>query len=220
MLEPTQDLSDPFTKQYPVVLRPKEGGKGIEYTIYINAEITAPGDFNEVCDALDNASPEDIIYIKLNTPGGRLDSALMLRDSIKNSPADVMAVCSGTVASAGTMIALSCDALYAADHLEFMCHNYTGGAYGKGHELQAAQDFTGGHFREVMQAVYTDFLSKREIKHLVGGKDYYFSSKETLERWEKVMAKRAVVHDKAAQEKLAGQVEEARAFIASFDEAA
>lgn len=94
---------------------------------YITEAIDEPSNYNELCYLLDTADSTDTIHLHINTPGGMIDSAFMLIDSIKRSKAKVVGHLSGTVASAGTMIALACNELEVAPHTAFMIHNYSAG---------------------------------------------------------------------------------------------
>lgn len=99
-------------------------------TVYLTDVIEAPAMYNELCYKLDTASEAEKFYIYINTPGGILDAAVMLVNSIKNTKAATIAKLSGTVASAGTLIALACNDIIVADHTAFMIHNYSGGMQG------------------------------------------------------------------------------------------
>lgn len=101
--------------------------------VYLTDQIDEPSEYNEMCAILRNAERGDTVSIYINTPGGMIDSAFMIVDAIKNSKATVIAHLAGTVASAGTIIALSCDKLVVADHTGFMIHNYSAGLSGKGY---------------------------------------------------------------------------------------
>lgn len=93
--------------------------------IYITDEIIDPANYNEVYHILNNATSRDRVFIYLNTPGGYLDTAYMLVNAIKDCSASTQATLTGTVASAGTIIALACDFVVAKPHSAFMIHNYS-----------------------------------------------------------------------------------------------
>ncbi len=99
---------------------------------YITDEISEPSDYNELCYLLNVASPAETFYLHINTPGGIIDSAFHLIDAIETSAARVIAILTGTVASAGTIITLACDDIQVAAHTTWMSHNYSGGISGKG----------------------------------------------------------------------------------------
>ena len=151
-------------------------------TVYLTDVIEAPSLYNELCYKLDNASPAEEFFIYINTPGGILDAAIMLVSSIKNTAANTTARLSGTVASAGTIIALACRNVEIADHTAFMIHNYSGGLFGKGHELKAHQEFVDANLNKSFSAFYEGFLTPAEIKRVIDGKDYWMNKDEVLSR--------------------------------------
>ena len=151
-------------------------------TAYLTNTIEEPSEYNELCFRLKSASPAEIFTLVINTPGGILDSALMLVDAIKTSKAKVIAQISGTVASAGTIITLACDDVDVAPHTAFMIHNYSGGLVGKGHELKAHQEFVDANLNNSFTDLYKGFLTPSEIKKVIDGKDYWMNRDEVLER--------------------------------------
>ena len=151
-------------------------------TAYLTNTIEEPSEYNELCFKLKSASPAEIFTLVINTPGGILDSALMLVDAIKTSKAKVIAQISGTVASAGTIITLACDEVEVAPHTAFMIHNYSGGLVGKGHELKAHQEFVDANLNNSFTDLYKGFLTPSEIKKVIDGKDYWMNRDEVLER--------------------------------------
>lgn len=151
-------------------------------TAYLTNTIEEPSEYNELCFRLKSASPAEIFTLVINTPGGILDSALMLVDAIKTSKAKVIAQISGTVASAGTIITLACDDVEVAPHTAFMIHNYSGGLVGKGHELKAHQEFVDANLNNSFTDLYKGFLTPSEIKKVIDGKDYWMNCDEVLER--------------------------------------
>lgn len=151
-------------------------------TVYLTDVIEAPPLYNELCYKLDNASPAEEFFIYINTPGGILDAAIMLVSSIKNTAANTTAKLSGTVASAGTIIALACKNVEVADHTAFMIHNYSGGLFGKGHELKAHQEFVDANLNKSFSSFYEGFLTPAEIKRVIDGKDYWMNKDEVLSR--------------------------------------
>ena len=151
-------------------------------TAYLTNTIEEPSEYNELCFRLKSASPAEIFTLVINTPGGILDSALMLVDAIKTSKAKIIAQISGTVASAGTIITLACDEVEVAPHTAFMIHNYSGGLMGKGHELKAHQEFVDANLNNSFTDLYKGFLTPSEIKKVIDGKDYWMNRDEVLER--------------------------------------
>ena len=151
--------------------------------VYITDGIDEPSCYNELCQILRNASKGETVNLYLNTPGGIIDSAFMIVDAIKSSKAKVTAYLSGTVASAGTIIALSCDNLVVADHTAFMIHNYSGSVGGKGHEMKARQEFIDRSLNAAFKSFYTGFLTDKEMTEVIDGRDMWMGKDEIIERW-------------------------------------
>jgi ATP-dependent Clp protease protease subunit len=124
------------------------------------------------------------VYLNINTPGGIIDSALMVVDAIYKSKAKVVGTLTGTVASAGTIIAMGCDELIIAPHLSFMIHNYSGGMSGKGHEMKARQKFTDEHLNDAFTYFYKGFLSEIEMTNVIDGTDLWMGTNEVINRWQ------------------------------------
>lgn len=150
---------------------------------YLSDELGGPEEYNELCHYLREAQSDEVVMLYLNLPGGVVDSAFMIIDAIKHSKARVIARLSGTVASAGTIIALSCDEIEVTDFLSFMCHNYSGGLQGKGHEMRARQLFTDKHLEGAFTTIYAGFLTDEEMKTVIDGADMWMGPEEVQERW-------------------------------------
>lgn len=150
---------------------------------FITNDVESPAYYDELCYELDQASSDTTFIIHLNTLGGVIDTAKRIYNCIKQSNAAVYAKCTGSVCSAGTMIALAADELYIAPFTSFMIHNYSGGVVGKGHEMKAQQAFTDKELALLFDEIYGDFLTKDEITSVIDGKDLWMGSDEVMQRW-------------------------------------
>ena len=174
----SEELDSVWDKHIPIVKN------GREIDVYITAEIVDAIEYNELCHVLRGASSKEVIRLHINTPGGRLDSATMIRDAINQSDAYIIGVLSGTVASAGTMIAMACDELECSSYLEFMIHYFSGGTAGKGNEMKSHSSFINKHMPMVFKKVYAGFLTDSEIDDVIEGKDIWLNGDEVIERFE------------------------------------
>lgn len=150
---------------------------------YLTDGIQEPGEYNELCYLLDTASKTTTIDLHINCPGGIVDSAFMIANSIQSSKATVTAILSGTVASAATLITMVCDKVLAQPHLSFMIHNYSGGMSGKGHEMKARQKFVDDHLNRAFKTFYSGFLTEEEMDKVIEGTDIWMPAEEVTERW-------------------------------------
>lgn len=151
-------------------------------TAYLSGPISTPEVYNELCYLLHTADDKRVFTLFINTPGGVIDAAIMLSAAIKASAAMVVCHLSGTVASAGTLIALSCDKIVTTPHLSFMVHNYSGGMSGKGHEMRARQEFTDTHLNSAFKSFYSGFLDESEMQSVIDGSDMWMNTGEVEAR--------------------------------------
>ena len=153
--------------------------------VYINTNIDEPSCYSEICYILSTLTEEETVNFHINTPGGILDSAFQLVDAIKGCRATTVAKLTGTVASAGTIIALSCDKLIVAEHTSFMIHNYSSSSgYAKGHELKARQEHIDKSTNDAFKEFYSGFLTDKEVKEVINGKDMWLTADEVRMRWQ------------------------------------
>lgn len=153
------------------------------YHCYLSGDIESPETYNELCYVLDNVDTTVILH--LNTYGGHIDSAFKVVSSINRSKAKVIARLTGTVASAGTIIALKCDDIEVEDYTHFMIHNYSTGTQGKGHEIMDYVNFNDKELKITFTEIYKDFLTTKEINSVLAGKDMWLSATDVRNRWTK-----------------------------------
>lgn len=177
-LTPPSSSDNPWDRPVPLMTHKNNTD------VYITETIEEPSLYNEFCALLRDASEAETVNLYLNTPGGMIDSAFMIIDAIKNSKAKVIAHLSGTVASAGTIIALSCNDLVVANHTAFMIHNYSGGLQGKGHEMKAHQRFIDESLNKAFEDIYKGFLTPEEMIEVIDGKDMWMGKEEVLARFD------------------------------------
>ena len=159
---------------------------GFRYTAYLTETIGDPSPYNRLYHKLLSADEHNEFTLVISSPGGTLDSAFMIADAIKCSPAKVTCKLIGTVASAATIIALVCDEMETTFNLAFMIHNYSSvGISGKGHEIKAQQRFTDRELNKSFKKYYAGFLSDEEIEDVIDGKDIWMNAEEVDERWKK-----------------------------------
>lgn len=154
---------------------------------YISEDIVEPDAYIEMIYRIQNSSPNDTIYIHLNTPGGQLDTGVQIINAIQNSPAKVITVLEGMAYSLGTLIFLAGDELVVNDHCIMMFHNFRGGVVGKGNEITLQLEATVKWFTELAKQIYVPFLSDDEFNRLLKGEDIWMMSEEVRARLENMI---------------------------------
>jgi len=158
---------------------------GSSISIYITSELEMPNEYNEAHYVLMTAEEYETVDIYINCPGGVVDTAFYLHDSITNCKARTTAILSGTVASGGTIITMACDAIKIAPFTQFMIHNYSAhGISGKGHEIKDYVKFNDAELNKAFKEIYGTFLTGKEIQEIIDGKDYWLNRQDVYDRWE------------------------------------
>ena len=130
--------------------------------------------------------PEELaperITLFINSPGGRVDSALMLVDAMKTSAIPVDTYVTGMAASCGIITAMAGERRYASWTAQLMSHQYAAGSTGKEHELYGRVK-SWEHTSEWMVEHYkkcTGLSEKKIRKHLLGPTDVWLSPAEAV----------------------------------------
>ena len=166
-----------FDKTVPIVKH------GNTYHCFLTSDIEAPAEYSEFCYLLNVATAKDKIILNINTGGGQIDSTFQILAALKRTKADVTARIAGTVASAGTIIALKCPKLEVEDYTHFMIHNYSTGTQGKGHEVIDYINFNDKDLQNTFREIYTGFLTEQEIAEVLRGKDMWLTADDVRVRW-------------------------------------
>ena len=131
-----------------------------------------------------NLMDEDLapnrITLMINSPGGRVDSCLMLIDAMKTSSIPVDTFCTGLAASCGILTLMAGDHRMSSSTAQIMSHQYAAGASGKEHELYGRMK-SFEHTSEWMETHYaacTGLSVKKIRKHLLGPTDVWLTADE------------------------------------------
>lgn len=171
---------------------------------YISEEIQDPRQYTDMIHRIQSASPDSIVYLHLNTPGGNLMTGIQLVNAMQTSEAHIICSIEGEVASLGTMIFLAADEFVVHDNGLMMFHNYSGGVFGKGHEQIAALAASTKWTEDIMTRLYIPFMTNDEVERIKKGEDMYIHSDEIRQRlvnMVKVLEKEKAAEAKAATTK-------------------
>lgn len=154
-----------------------------DYVIRICREISEVDDFDDELQVLAGAGPNDTVKLILNTPGGSLDTGLILCKALRACEARTSAFIGFTCASAGTAIALACDEWEIDEYSSFMVHT---ASYGIGYQttpnVYANAKHSDKMINRFVENTYTGFLTPEEMDIVKGGRDVYFEGEELAER--------------------------------------
>lgn len=155
------------------------------HEFYLTGRIEEADQYIAVFDMIRHASEEDIIKIYVNSPGGDLFTALQFGRAMGDSDATIIVSVEGQCCSAATIIALAADMVELSNHCVWMCHNYSSGMIGKGHELHSQAEFERDWSIKLMKDIYDGFLSESEIQRMLNGADLWMGADDVMERLNK-----------------------------------
>lgn len=150
--------------------------------VYLTGAIKGPHYYLDCMHVIRTANPEDEVNIYINSPGGRLDTAVQFINAMSYSPASIHIHIDDECISAATFIAMHGDTYTVNPHARFMFHNYSGGAVGKGGEIYDNAVFMRQWIETYYTDIYKDFLTDQEIADILAGKDHYMVASEFVER--------------------------------------
>lgn len=153
-----------------------------EYSIYLSNSVVEPAAYDEVCHLLRQVNEDDKVNLYLNTPGGALISGLALIHAMRESKATITTILNPQAFSMGALIFLCGDVRIAPPNSLLMFHHYSGGLSGKGNEQVAELSAINTWFEEAMHDTCSPFLTKKELRDVLQGKDLWMGSAEINKR--------------------------------------
>jgi ATP-dependent protease ClpP protease subunit len=156
-------------------------------TYYLTDVIGDPKHYVEIVHRMRTAQPQDVIYIHLNTPGGRLDTGIQIINAMKSCEARIVAVLDSKAHSLGTLLFLAADEFVVHDDCMFMIHNFSSTIGGKGNEQESELLATLGWFKKLANKYYVPFLTPAELERVLDGKDMWMDSDEVRKRLKRMV---------------------------------
>jgi ATP-dependent protease ClpP protease subunit len=157
-----------------------------QISFYISEPVGAPAGYVDMIHRIKTASPQDVIYLYLNTPGGRLDTGVQIINAIRSSQATVVTVLESTAYSLGTFIFLAGHEYQVHEDCMMMFHTYSSGMFGKGNEQEAELLATKKWFNKMMKKMCFPFLSHEEIDRIIKGEDLWLDTDDIRKRLNKM----------------------------------
>lgn len=183
----TDDILGLFGTVPPVYRRPI----ATQFDFYLSGEVVSPENYTEWFDIMRNSNPDDSVNIHINSCGGRMSTALQFMRVIAETQAIVTCSIEGDCMSAATIIFLAADRFEITPHSSFMIHNYSGGSVGKGGEMYDQLVFERKWSKQLLESVYKNFLTDKEIKSLLEGKDLWLHYTDVAARVTALASKRS-----------------------------
>ena len=162
--EDGEDFPNPKKVQYY-----KRTIPSFEMIVNLNDSIRDPGHYFDLVEEMESLTENDIVDLKVNSPGGRLDGLVYLVNAIRDCEAPVIGTLSGEAASAATVILLSCDGLRIKPYSTMMIHSASFGGYNHQSNMVSQTVFVDKQARKILTDAYQDFVSPSELDSIFSG---------------------------------------------------
>lgn len=158
-----------------------EYGKHTKFELFI-------GDFMEDANAafdlfkrLRDSDDEDTLTIYIDSPGGRIDQGMKFVNTIKSHfKGRTTTILDPNAASMGAILFCYGDVRIASENSEYMIHNYSAGAIGKGNDIMKRVEFEDKRCKKFFHdtLVKPGYLTEDEFRDVTIGDDYYMDAIE------------------------------------------
>lgn len=155
------------------------------YRIYIGRFFEQKKGLHSVFNELREAKPNDYLEFMINSGGGFVQEGMQFYNIIlEKFSGRTVAYLDNYGYSMGAVLFSMADKRVIYPYSDFMYHNYSGGAFGKGGDIKARVDHIdkrlNGFFYDII--VKQGFLSEDEFQKMLVGQDYWMDSKELCKR--------------------------------------
>jgi len=155
------------------------------YRIYIGRFFELKKGLHKVFNQLQRATDNDYIEFRINSGGGFIAEGQQFYNLLQYKfQGKSVAILDNYGYSMGALLFCMAEKRVIYPHSDFMFHNYSAGAFGKGNELEARVKHLAKITRNFSKEIIVDkgFLSKKEFKQMLNGKDFWMDAKELCER--------------------------------------
>ncbi len=156
-----------------------------EYRVFIDSFAEMERGLHEMFNELWNANDDDTLELRINSWGGIVKEGQNFFNIINNKfKGRTTTILDSAGYSMGALTFLMGNERIVTEEADLMLHDYSGGLWGKGGEMEAQLEHNKKHLRKFFSKVLVDsgFLSKKEFKKMIIGKDYWMDTKELCER--------------------------------------
>lgn len=165
------------------------------YDLYLNNNIESAENYKEWNQLFRSATPNDVIYMHINSYGGDLNTAIQMVRAMRECEGTIVTSIEGACMSAATVLFLQGDICEVSDHSQFMVHTYSGASWGKGSEIVAQVLHDNDWIANLFQDIYRGFLTDAEIDSVIAGTDMWMTPEDVFAR----LKKRAALLEKEAK---------------------
>lgn len=167
----------------------------VKHDVFIYDDIGSAENYTDLIHALNNAQENEIFNIKIATGGGDLDGAIALIHALRTTQALTIGHADSIVASAGTIIFLSCKQWVINEFAYFMFHDGGGVTSGKFNETAKQIEAIRKLYNNIADKIYKPFFTEEEIAKIMDGSDLYQDATQMADRINAVFPEDVEIED-------------------------
>jgi len=157
------------------------------FRIFVNTFYEVENDIHNIWNMLLKAGTEDTLELRISSPGGLVTECQMYVNIMRNKfPGRTTTYIDSHASSAGAFTFSAGDKRVIYENSRIMYHNYSGGHQGTHQKMLDRMKFDTKHIigflRSTLKVGKKGFLTKKEYKQMVEGKEYWFGAEEMCKR--------------------------------------
>jgi len=159
--------------------------KHTRYRVYVGRFFELKKGLHSVFNELKSAKEHDVLEFMIDSGGGFVNEGMQFYNIIQEKfSGRTVAYLDNKGYSMGAMLFSMAEKRVVYPYSDFMYHNYSGGAVGKGGEIKARLEHTSRKLEEFFFDIIVKqgFLTKEEYKQMLVGQDYWMGTKEMCKR--------------------------------------
>ena len=137
---------------------------------------------HRIINRLQQADPEDILELHISSRGGYVDELIQFYNLCDTLFHERVTTYLNYGYSAGALIFLLGTDRLIYEHSDIMFHSWSGGYYGKRDDMLTQMEHEDKRLEKLFMQLMKPYFSKKELKKMQSGKEFWLSPKEMLER--------------------------------------
>ena len=155
------------------------------FRVYIEEFYELKRGLHAVFNELKQAGKNDYLELRISSNGGFITEGQQFYNLIEeNFNKRCVAYVDNHAYSMGALLFCMAEKRVVYPYSTLMFHNYSGGAFGKGNEIEAKIKHSSKTVKKFFKDIIVNkgFLSKKEFKEMLLGKDFWMDAKEMCKR--------------------------------------
>jgi ATP-dependent protease ClpP protease subunit len=176
-MEPLRDEEDKIVEGY----YEEHGGYKI-YKLFLGDFSETGNGIQRIINKLQGAGPDDVLEFHIASRGGEVDELVQFYNLCNTMFHGRVTTFANHAYSAGAWAFLMGTDRIAYEHTSFMLHSYAGGFGGKRQDLLDHMEHEDRRLNTFLMGTLKDYFSKKELKKMNKGKDFWMNTEEMCER--------------------------------------